>query len=228
MPSDTQREDNANIHICTTAVIEIKWRDEKAEAGFEYGTGSSVTGAPHYLSWTPECAQTRELSLSASEPQSTVCSYDTATLWGSENRLGDCCKKENNRKRRLKAWSAWLRVQKEGSPQIKLTTLLVSKEWLFLTLCTAGSLGSGNCNNFLFSSTLLIPGLVTNRVAERKSGERGRSTQQFPSLKRSVQMAFFAQLSFAVKTAGVQWNMVVWAKCLRDKSGCLQESETSI
>lgn len=50
MPSDTQREDNANIHICATAVIEIKWRDEKAEAGFEYATGSSVTGAPHYLS----------------------------------------------------------------------------------------------------------------------------------------------------------------------------------
>lgn len=158
----------------------------------------------------------------------SVRSYDTATLWGSWNRLGDCWKKENNRKRRMKAWSALLRVQKEGSPQIKLTTLLVSKEWLFLTLCTAGSVGSGNCNNFLFSSTLLIPGLVTNRVAGRKSGERGRSAQQFLSLKRSVQMAFFAQLSFAVKTARVQWNMVVWAKCLRDNSGCLQVSQTSI
>lgn len=59
------------------------------------------------------------------------------------------------------AWFTLLSTQKEGSPQIKLTTLLVSKGWLFLTLCTAGSAGSGNCNNFLHPFTLPIPGLVT-------------------------------------------------------------------
>lgn len=58
------------------------------------------------------------------------------------------------------AWFALLPTQKEGSPQIKLTTLLVSKEWAIFDLVYSWECRVRQLQQLPPLFNLLIPGLV--------------------------------------------------------------------
>lgn len=135
-------------------IIEIKWEDEKVGGriwiwGWQWHHGSSSLSVMN----TRVCTDTWAFPLSFWATEHFI----RMRLLHSEGAgvgLGIAVEKKIILKKqggRKMVWFTLVHIQTESSPQIKLTTLLVCREWLFLTLCTAGSAGSGNCNNFLSS-----------------------------------------------------------------------------